>query len=378
MRVLSIETSCDETAIAILDCSGDVHGATFTVVADALYSQAHLHAEYGGVYPTLAKREHNKNLPLLLNQALVSAAEKVLGSPVSPKTARGPDFSPADTAALLHIDLIAVTQGPGLEPALWEGIEFAKKLGTEWNVPVVGADHMEGHIVSGLVTMPDEHTYAFEAPTLPLLALLISGGHTELILMKSWFEYELIGKTKDDAIGEAFDKVARLLGLPYPGGPQIDKYAAAARDRGATSDVHGIIFPRPLIQENSCNFSFSGLKTAVLYKLRDMPKLEEEDKEHIAQAFEDAARDVVVSKTARAIDQTGAKTLVVGGGVSANKEIRTALKTLTDEYSDVSLALPHKTLTGDNALMIGMAAYLRHSAGLDGRPLSADGSQSLA
>jgi N6-L-threonylcarbamoyladenine synthase len=384
MRVLSIETSCDETAIAILDCTGDVHGATFTVVADALYSQAHLHAEYGGVYPTLAKREHNKNLPLLLEQALAKAKafadEKSgrvanIGDDGNPRTFHAAD---AETARELGIELITVTQGPGLEPALWEGIEFAKKLGIDWGVPVVGADHMEGHIVSGLVTMPNDTTYSLEAPTLPLLALLISGGHTELILMREWFTYELIGKTKDDAIGEAFDKVARLLGLPYPGGPQIDTYAAAARNRGASKDTHGIVFPRPLIHETTCNFSFSGLKTAVLYKLRDMPKLDEDDKEHIAQAFQDAARDVVVSKTARAIDQTAAKTLVVGGGVSANQEIRTALKTLTDEYADVRLALPHKTLTGDNALMIGMAAYLRHTAGLDGRPLTADGSQSLA
>lgn len=352
MKVLSIETSCDETAISILDCSGDTEHAEFKVLGNALFSQAHLHAEFGGVFPTLAKREHQKNLPLLLEQAMAEA--KSDGS---------------------DIDLIAVTAGPGLEPALWTGIDFAKNLGEKWNVPVIGADHMEGHIVSGLVTESDPNTYVLQKTELPLLALLISGGHTELLLMRNWFEYELVGKTKDDAVGEAFDKVARMIGLEYPGGPKIELYAAASKKRAV---VHGITFPRPMAHDDTCDFSFSGLKTAVMYKLREMDTMTEEDKEHIAEAFQDAARDVLVLKTRRALEKTNAQTLAVGGGVSASKEIRRALeKLIHDEFPHVRIGYPAGALHLDNAIMIGMAAYLRHIAGKDTPELVASGKQSL-
>jgi N6-L-threonylcarbamoyladenine synthase len=209
MRVLAIETSCDETAIAVLECTGGTDGASFTVLSNELHSQAALHAEYGGVFPTLAKREHQKNLPILYERVIAEAGADV--------------------------DLIAVTQGPGLEPALWQGILFAKELAEKTGVPIIGMDHMEGHIVSGLVTKTGTMNYELGTTAFPILGLLISGGHTELVVMKSWFEYELVGKTKDDAIGEAFDKVARLLGLPYPGGPLVDQYAARARARGASA-----------------------------------------------------------------------------------------------------------------------------------------------
>jgi N6-L-threonylcarbamoyladenine synthase len=351
MKILSIETSCDETAITILECSGDITHATFTILGDALYSQAHLHAEYGGVYPALAKREHQKNLPLLLNKAMEQAGNVVP-------------------------DLIAVTQGPGLEPALWQGIEFARALGEKLHVPVVGADHMEGHIISGLVTQKSETEYELSDTKLPLLALLISGGHTEFVLMRDWFQYELVGKTKDDAVGEAFDKVARMIGLQYPGGPKIEKLSGVAKARNAK---HDIVFPRPMSNDDTCDFSFSGLKTAVLYKVRDMRDLSDQDKEHIAEAFQDAVRDVLVLKTRRALEKTHAQTLAVGGGVSASMDIRKGLETLiADEFSDVRIAYPQGKLHLDNAIMIGMAAYLRHQAGLDTRPLTALGSQTLA
>lgn len=351
MRVLSIETSCDETAISILDCSGDTSGARFTVLGNALFSQAHLHAEYGGVFPTLAKREHKKNLPLLYVEAT-----KAAGNP--------------------HVDLIVVTQGPGLEPALWEGIEFAKKVGAELGIPVVGADHMEGHIVSGLVTQIDEKTYMLAEPTFPILSLLISGGHTELLLMREWFRYEVVGRTRDDAVGEAFDKVARMLGLAYPGGPKIEAYAAQAAERGA---LHDIVFPRPMANDGTCDFSFSGLKTAVLYRLRDFPEMHEETKEHIAQAFQDAVRDILVLKTRRALEETGAETLAVGGGVSASRYIRAGLeKLVSDEFPNVRLAYPTGGLHLDNAIMIGMAGYLRHVRGTTIKTeLAANGNQSL-
>lgn len=351
MRVLAIETSCDETAVSILECTGDTGGATFTVLANALYSQAGLHAAYGGVFPTLAKREHIKNLPVLCEQAMTDA-----GNP--------------------KIDLIAVTQGPGLEPALWTGIEFAKALGEKLHVPVFGADHMEGHIISGLVTQSDEKTYELSAPAFPILGLLISGGHTELVLMRTWHQYELVGRTLDDAVGEAFDKVARMLDLEYPGGPKIEKLASQAKARGATHDIR---FPRPMLHDASCNFSFSGLKTAVLYQVRSMKELSDEDKEHVAQAFQDAARDVLVAKTKKALLETGALTLAVGGGVSASRNIREGLEEMViHDFPDVRIAYPTGGLHLDNAIMIGMAAYLRHVTGVPGGPLEARGSQFLA
>lgn len=373
MKILAIETSCDETAISILECTGlaaqtgDTSLAEFVVVGDALFSQAHLHAEYGGVFPTLAKREHIKNLEPLTHQALVQAGH------IEPEQT---DTSTIyDASSKKDIAFIAVTRGPGLEPALWTGIEFAKLLGEKWNIPVHGTDHMEGHIVSALVE-GDGKKYTLKIPKFPILGLLISGGHTELILMKKWFEYQLVGKTKDDAVGEAFDKVARLLGLPYPGGPKVAEAALRSRERNTD---HGIVFPRPLQHEASCDFSFSGLKTAVLYKVKEMGHISDTDAEHIAHAFEDAARDVMVIKTRRALEETGAETLAVGGGVSANTTIRTALtKLIAEEFPHVHLGYPHKTLTGDNAIMIGMAAYVRHSMGTESYPLSASGTQSLA
>lgn len=350
MKVLAIETSCDETAISLLDCAGGTDAATFTVLQNELYSQAHLHAEYGGVFPTLAKREHEKNLPLLYEKIRASHGEA--------------------------FDLVAVTQGPGLEPALWQGIEFARALSERLNVPIMGVDHLEGHIVSGLVTAEDTKTYTLTPPAFPLLGLLISGGHTELVLSKRWFEYELIGRTKDDAVGEAFDKVARMIGLEYPGGPKIEALARAAKQRGLKHDV---VFPRPMIHEKSCDFSFSGLKTAVLYKLKAYESISETTKLHIADAFQDAAREVLVAKTKRALEETGALTLSVGGGVSASIDIRAGIEAMVDEhFPDVKVAYPVGTLHLDNALMIGMAAYLRHGAGKPGGPLIARGSQSLA
>jgi len=282
------------------------------------------------------------------------------------------------------IDFIAVTRGPGLEPALWTGITFAEALGATWNIPVMGVDHMEGHLVSALLKQkirdeklesrvldselwtldskltPDSGLWTLDSVKLPLLTLLISGGHTELLLMKGWFDFETVGETKDDAIGEAFDKVARLLDLSYPGGPRIAELAAKSRGRGENP----ITFPRPMAHDETCDFSFSGLKTAVLYKLRSMEKLSETDKENIAEEFENAARDVLVIKARRGLKQTGARTLALGGGVSANVEIRNAfVKLMSEHFPEVALRFPHESMTGDNAIMIGAAGYLRHVSG---------------
>jgi N6-L-threonylcarbamoyladenine synthase len=384
MKILAIETSCDETAVAVLEALGDAGGATYRVLGDALYSQASKHAAYGGVYPTLAKREHQTNLVPLTLRALTEAELLKEGTfPVlsdTLDTIRDEEFR-KNILDFIHthekpdIDLIAVTRGPGLEPALWTGVSFAEALARAWNIPILGIDHMEGHIVSALVH-DGSGILTLKPPTFPILALLVSGGHTEFILKKDWFAYELVGRTKDDAIGEAFDKVARLLDLPYPGGPEVSRAAGRARERDAH---HDIVFPRPLAHDATCDFSFSGLKTAVLYALQKMPKLTPEDKEHVAQAFEDAAVDITIIKTRRALEKTGAQVLAVGGGVSANTHLRSALeKMISEEFPDVSLLMPLKNLTGDNAIMIGIAGHLRAIHGFsENEPLVARGSQTL-
>lgn len=349
MKILAIETSCDETAVAVLEATGDTSGATYRVLGDALYSQASKHAEYGGVYPNLAKREHQENLPRLFEEAYSAAGKPPL-------------------------DLIAVTKGPGLEPALWQGITFAEKLKEELDVPVIGIDHMEGHILAALVEKNEEEL-TLKQSEFPILSLLISGGHTELLLMNRWFKYELVGRTRDDAVGEAFDKVARLLGMPYPGGPEIDRAAKRAREKGAQNTI---TLPRPMINNESCDFSFSGLKTAVLYLVKEKEALSEEDKEQIAEEFENAVRDVLVSKTKRAIELHNPRSLVVGGGVSANAFLLDHLRELTEAYPDTSFAYPAKGLSGDNAIMIGVAGHLRHVSGhAQEGPLKATGSQTL-
>jgi len=359
MRILAIETSCDETGAAIVEGTKTSNGFTFEVLGSALLSQAALHAPYGGVYPNLAKREHIKNLPIILEQAFANA-----------KTEK--------------IDAIAVTTGPGLEPALWTGIEFAKKFATEKNLPLFAVNHMEGHLLSSLV-----QDGRLEHVQFPVLALLISGGHTEFVLMKDWFEYEIIGETLDDAVGECFDKVARMLGLSYPGGPEVSKLAAKHRKENLSakgprispsgeapkmpagpdhlSDKLSFRLPRPMLHDNTCDVSFSGLKTAALYALRDhggIQTLTADEIAAFATELEDAIADVLVSKARKALIQTGAKMFVIGGGVAANSYIREQLqKLILDEFPDVEYRLPHLNITGDNAIMIAEAALCHLVAG---------------
>jgi len=332
MKVLAIETSCDETGIALVE--GGIQGDTlvFKTIKNALLSQAALHAPYGGVYPTLAKREHEKNLPVLYEQ-----------------------FQQDDI--LLDLDAVAVTQGPGLEPALWQGVEFAKKISKERVLPLFGVNHMEAHLISSLV-----QNVSLENIKLPVLALLISGGHTEFVLMRNWFQYEILGQTLDDAVGECFDKVARMLGLPYPGGPEISKLASTARVRLRKSNIK---LPRPMLQSGTCDVSFSGLKTAALYALRGK-NLSEYEKAAFAAEFEDAVADVFVAKTRRALQETGAQTFVIGGGVAANRYLRERLQQLMlDEFLDAEFRLPELSITGDNAIMIAQCA-LTHLLSDDG------------
>jgi N6-L-threonylcarbamoyladenine synthase len=391
MRILAIETSCDETAVAVLECeSGAGTAAKFTVLGNALLSQIDIHKEYGGVYPAVAKREHARNLVPLLDQALEAAGLLIGGA--APFHAdelrtileREPGLFDALSDFLSKherpaLDAIAVTAGPGLEPALWVGVNFAKALGLAWELPIVSTNHMEGHICAALSLLDEgtKQTISIPQVSLPLLSLLISGGHTELVLSKEWGSFELIGSTRDDAVGEAFDKVARMLDLPYPGGPEISRLAEKARANGRENPVS---LPRPMIGDPHCDFSFSGLKTAVLYMLKDR-ELSEEDREDIAWAFEDAAADVLYAKTARALEETGAQTLALGGGVSANTHIkRVFAERMAKDFPEVMLAIPAPALTTDNAIMIGMAGFYHAQGGefADPAVLAADGNRKLA
>lgn len=370
MKILAIETSCDETAVTVLEAEGDEASADFVVRGNALLSQIDIHREYGGVFPAIAKREHAKNLVPLLAASL-EEAELLCGSTRSlpdgldAKLGKLLEREPELHAALMEffkesevpeIDVIAVTRGPGLEPALWVGVNFARALAIAWQKPVVPVSHMEGHILSSLVTKT-EAGYRLSNVELPLLALLISGGHTELVVMNEWLSYELVGQTRDDAIGEAYDKVARMMNLPYPGGPEVSKLAERDREDVRTNPFS---LPRPMLDAQNCDFSFSGLKTAVMYLLKSHGELSEIDKEQLARAFEDTVAEVLVKKTERAISETGARTLAIGGGVSANVNIRREfIKHIENERPDVTLCIPSVELTGDNAIMIGIAGFYR-------------------
>lgn len=378
MRILSIETSCDETAVCILEASGDAPEVRFNVLANITLSQAKLHAEYGGVFPRLAKREHAKNLVPVFKQALEDAGmfrgaqekniEQALAAKLEALLDREPEML-ADFLAFIAgvkkppIDIVAVTKGPGLEPALWVGVNFAKALSFAWDIPVVPINHMEGHILSSVIG--DDKNFTLPTLEIPALALLISGGHTELVLMRDWMRYEVIGQTRDDAVGEAFDKVARMLELPYPGGPEISKIAEEA----PYTDAPPYPLPRPMLTTDDFDFSFSGLKTAVLYTIKKIPELAPKTKAAIAREFEEAVTEILLKKTLRAVEAYGAKTLIIGGGVSANKRIRESFIAAVKTIPETKLYIPDRALSTDNALMIAVAGYLRAQEKL---PLPAD------
>jgi len=372
MIILSIETSCDETAVSIIEAKGNSQNPTFRILGNALYSQAKLHEEYGGVFPNLAKREHSKNLVPLFKKAL-SESKFLKFKRVDNKIKQNKKIDkilerePELLKNFLElvpqiekpsIDLIAVTYGPGLEPALWVGINFAKALAEFWNLPIVPVNHMEGHIVSVLTGK----NIGSRKINFPALALLISGGHTQLVYAKKPMEYKIVGDTKDDAVGEAYDKVARMLELPYPGGPWVAKLAKESRTKKEKTKFK---LPRPMIHSDDLNFSFSGLKTAVLYSLQK-EKTTSTTKRQMARAFEDAVLDVLSFKTRKAIEMFRPKTLVVAGGVVANEEIRKTIKKFSKEKKGLEVLFPEKDLSTDNSVMIGIAGYLHRKKALTG------------
>jgi len=391
MFILSIETSCDETAISLVEAHGEFPHATYEIHGDALWSQIDVHREYGGVFPALAKREHAATIVPMLEKAIKESGIEADGYTPSldPETEAklrellNREHSLVDQLLTFHrehgrysVDIIAVTSGPGLEPALWVGVNFARALAILWDTPIVSVNHMEGHV---LATVYDsDRDNQLSDIDFPAISLLISGGHTELILMKDWGEYEKIGQTRDDAVGEAYDKVARMVGLPYPGGPEIAKLAGEARKRKLPEFAK---LPTPMLHSGDLDFSFSGLKTAVRYATEDK-ELTPDEVAAVARDFEDAVTTVLIKKTCNAIEDNGAKTLIVGGGVSANQYIKRSMEArLLTDYPDVDCYFPQPGLSTDNSIMIALAGHARAGNALTPKGsdvIRADGNRSLA
>jgi N6-L-threonylcarbamoyladenine synthase len=367
MKILAIETSCDETSIAVIDFPQGSQ-APGKILFHLVHSQADLHAPYGGVFPELAKREHVRILP----QQVALAAQELgwAGGEIHPisqksedavkewfsRSSEVADFICGDLAQIIpDIDAIAVTAGPGLAPALWVGVNMARSLALIWGKPLLPINHMEGHILS---VMSTGDSVSFTQPQLPVLSLLISGGHTELVIMDSWLSYTKIGQTRDDAVGEAFDKVARVVGLPYPGGPHVSRLAKLHSEN--PEKVEPPTLPRPMIASKDLDFSFSGIKTAVRRLVDADPtyKTDEIKKQALCFEFQESCSEVLVKKTKKAILETDAKTLIVAGGVSANSRITSQLSRVAQDLG-VTCIIPERSLTGDNAAMIAVAAATR-------------------
>jgi N6-L-threonylcarbamoyladenine synthase len=326
MRILALESSCDESAAAVLD---DRRG----LLAHTLFSQVDLHRAYGGVVPELASRDHVQRLLPLVDTALAEAGTR-----------------PAD------LDGIAYTAGPGLIGALLTGSALARSLAAAWGLPTVGVHHLEGHLLAPLLEP--------EPPPFPHLALLVSGGHTMLIEARAIGDYRLLGETRDDAAGEAFDKAASILGLGWPGGPAIERAAASGDAKAFDFEAAGVHeFPRPMLDRPGLEFSFSGLKTAVLHAVRALPAdAGETDRADIARALEEAVVDTLVAKAMRALEETGLDALVVSGGVGANLRLRGKLQAAAQRRG-VRVYHPRLEFCTDNAAMIAVAGLARLAAG---------------
>jgi N6-L-threonylcarbamoyladenine synthase len=323
VNVLGIESSCDETGVALVSIGADGRAV---LRGDALHSQIDMHRAYGGVVPELASRDHIRRLLPLARETLARAATQ-----------------------LDEVDVVAYTRGPGLAGALLVGAGAACALAAALERPVLGVHHLEGHLLSPFLSA--------DPPALPFLALLVSGGHTQLMRVERIGRYELLGETIDDAAGEAFDKTAKMLGLPYPGGPALARLA----DFG---DALAFELPRPLLRSSDLDFSFAGLKTAVLTQVRRLGNVCEQDRANLAAATQAAIVDVLVGKTMRALRETGLARLVVAGGVGANAELRSRLATACAQ-AGVRLHFPELRLCTDNGAMIALAAALRMQHGVE-------------
>ena len=310
MKTLGIETSCDETAIAIYDSNKGIIG-------ESIYSQMKMHAEYGGVVPELASRDHCLKIIDVLKDALG-------------------DYQLSD------IDQIAYTSGPGLLGALLIGESFAQGLSSALQIPLIPINHLEGHLMSPMMEFPEI--------SMPFICLLVSGGHSMIVDVKAKGDYEIIGQSQDDAVGEAFDKVGKLLGLPYPGGPHIEKLALNGNPKAYD-------FPRPMIHSDNLDMSLSGLKTAVLYTVQKVEEINNHIKADIAASFQKAVTDVLIAKIKKTINQTNRSDVIIAGGVAANKYIRKEFKELENTIN-VRVYYPDLKYCGDNAAMIAFVGSM--------------------
>jgi len=403
--ILSIETSCDDTCVAIIEAKGQ-KSPRFEILSNIISSQVKIHRKWGGVYPTLAKREHQRNLVPILRQSLSEA--RLLKSNLKSQISKikigdknleeilkkESDLLKRTVNFLKQykkpkIDVLAVTIGPGLEPCLWVGVNFAKALSYSWDLPILPINHIEAHILANWLP-PVGSSSKFQIPNsknfFPAICSIISGGHTQLILMRNFGKYKILGETRDDAAGECFDKVARILGLDYPGGPAIEA-ETAKKYRGPTpANLGRIKLPRPMIHQKNYDFSFSGLKTAVLYNFKSQPekirksilqqrsgltlrtfdraqsraKIEVSKKyiQAVATEVQQAIIDVLIHKTLKAAKEYRAKSIILGGGVTANNELRKQFKSKVYSLkSKVNFLVPPKNLCTDNAAMVAVTAY---------------------
>lgn len=318
MLTLAIETSCDETSVAVIKDGREV-------LSNIISSQIDIHRKFGGVVPEIASRKHIESINPIIQEAMDKA-----------------------NIGFKDIDLIGVTQGPGLVGALLIGISTAKSLAYGLDIPIIGVNHIEGHVCANYIEHKDLEP--------PFTCLIVSGGHTYLVQANSYTNYELIGRTRDDAAGEAFDKVARALGLPYPGGPVIDKLST-------TGNKEAIEFPRVMLEPKSYDFSFSGLKTAVLNYLNQREQKGEEIViEDVAASFQQAVLDVLVDKSFRLAKERKSKKIVIAGGVAANQGLRTMMEE-RGKKENIDIFYPSRILCTDNAAMIGAAAYFNYKEG---------------
>jgi len=408
VTILAIETSCDDTGIAILSAQGGSASggeANFKVLSNIISSQIEIHKQYGGVFPAMAKREHQRNLVPVLIQALEEADLLKAQNP-KPKTQPNPksqtiknilEREPELLKKIVpffkkyekpDVDFITVTNGPGLEPCLWVGVNLARIISYFWNIPIIATNHIESHILVNLLPLSvipakagiQSSTHKTWIPSqaendnkvkFPAISLVVSGGHTQIILVKKIGSYEILGETRDDAAGECFDKAAKILGLDYPGGPIISKLA----EKFVLSPTSHKL-PRPMMNTKDYDFSFSGLKTAILYHHQKQNKKTQKDKQYIAEMcaeIQQAIIDVLIKKTVQAAKDYNAKTIILGGGVSANHELKTQLLIkIHQDLPNIEFLFPQIDHSTDNGLMTAITGYFHKKETTNWQDLKAD------
>ncbi len=367
--ILAIETSCDDTCVAVIEAKGQ-KSPRFKILSNIVSSQVEVHRKWGGVYPTFAKREHQKNLVPTLKKALKKAKMLEIFNKFSnfnfqtlKEILSREEYLLKESEKFLkkyqkpRVDLIAVTIGPGLDPCLWVGVNFAKAIAFFWDIPIISVNHTKAHIFVNAINKKPLTQKDF-----PAVCLIVSGGNTQLFLMEDFKKYKILGETRDDAAGECFDKTAKILGLSYPGGPAIEKLTSQWKQKSSRGRA-SVILPRPMINQKNYDFSFSGLKTAVLYNFKSQTLKTRKNKQYIKEMcyeIQQAIIDVLIKKTIKAAKTYKAKTIILGGGVSANNELRRQFnyKLSTINYK-LNFLVPPKNLCTDNAAMIAVTGYFR-------------------